>query len=149
MGNIERQGCFAVRFVRGKYGGIVAELTGEHWPAEALCFAEGDIRGSNAQAMIKGMSPKYLVPERVVKAASCVDDPELAPQMLLYAASQYLPKRDEGGLADRIVHGVMSTIGGSIMLDAYGGPLTDEEIDGVFSAFGVERKNNETYSHDA
>lgn len=147
MEETEKQGCFAVRFVEDDELGIKAVLTGDHWRKEDLSLAKAVADEACREAVIKHESPVYLVPERVVQcAAHLIDKPEMMTQVLLYATnhSHWFPSV---GVVDaymkRVMKIVLTTLGGSVVDVPWGNALTDEEVQKIFDAFGVNNGVNQ------
>lgn len=130
------QGCFAVRFVKDKELGVRFELTGEHWREEELLKAVKAVEADAKQALADHGSPIYLIPEQVVKCAMrYVDDPGIVTQMLMYAVNPWSYGCVEQ--LEKIVQSVTATIGGTNIDVLWGEAMTEEEVQNILDAFGV------------
>lgn len=141
MDGAKEQGCFAVKLVRDRKIGVRAQLTGQHWKGNDLAIAKAIVFEESKRSMMNHDSPIYLIPEHVVKCAmKHKDDPETATQMMMYAVGFNPGAKPIDEITGRIVAGVHKTLGGTVIDVPWGEALSEEEVDEIFSAFGVERK---------
>lgn len=141
MDGAKKQGCFAVRLVRDNKIGVRAQLTGQHWRKEDLAIAKAIVREDSRRSMLNHSSPIFLVPEHVVQCAmKHKDDPETATQMMMYAVSLTPSGKPIDEITGRIMASVRQTLGGTVIEVPWGEPLSEDEINKIFNAFGVERK---------
>ena len=139
--NGAKQGCFAVRLVRDKKIGVRAQLTGQHWKEEDLAIAKAIVWEDSRQSMLNYSSPIFLVPEHVVQCAvKYKDDPETATQIMMYAVSLTPSEKLSDEITGRIMASVQQTLGGTVIEVPWREPLSEEEINKIFNAFGVESK---------
>lgn len=139
--NGAKQGCFAVRLVRDKKIGVRAQLTGQHWKEEDLAIAKAIVWEDSRQSILNHSSPIFLVPEHVVQCAvKYKDDPETATQIMMYAVSLTPSEKLSDEITGRIMASVQQTLGGTVIEVPWREPLSEEEINKIFNAFGVESK---------